>query len=226
PKFGVTWNPFPDTTVRAAAFRVLKKTLVADQTIEPTQVAGFNQFFDDNNGTDAWRYGGAIDQKFTKDIFGGAEFSMRDLTVPLVGTLEVDWEEYLGRAYAFWTPHPWLALRGEYIFERLKLVEIADIDTHRVPLGINVFHPAGLSGTLTATYWNQDVDFADSRSGRDDFVTVDAGVSYRLPKRYGFITVGAANLFDEEFDYFNYEFNNPTIQPDRMVFARITLQLP
>ena len=60
---------------RAAAFRVLKRTLITDQTLEPTQVAGFNQFFDDLNGTDAWRYGGAIDQKFTKDLFGGVEFS-------------------------------------------------------------------------------------------------------------------------------------------------------
>ena len=84
PKFGITWNPFPGTTVRAAVFRVLKRTLITDQTLEPTQVAGFNQFFDDMNGTEAWRYGGAIDQKFTKDIFGGVEFSKRDLKVPFL----------------------------------------------------------------------------------------------------------------------------------------------
>src|SRR5207302_5060651 len=40
PKFGITWNPFPDTTLRAAAFRSLKRTLVTNQTIEPTQIAG------------------------------------------------------------------------------------------------------------------------------------------------------------------------------------------
>ena len=66
PKFGITWTPFAGTTLRAAAFRVLKRTLITDQTLEPTQVAGFNQFFDDPNLTEAWRYGGAIDQKFTK----------------------------------------------------------------------------------------------------------------------------------------------------------------
>ena len=89
PKFGITWNPFPATTVRAAVFRVLKRTLITDQTLEPTQVAGFNQFFDDVNGTEAWRYGGAIDQKFTKDIFGGVEFSKRDLKVPFLDTDEI-----------------------------------------------------------------------------------------------------------------------------------------
>ena len=51
PKFGITWSPFSGTTVRAAAFRVLKRTLIVDQTLEPTQVAGFNQFFDDFDGT-------------------------------------------------------------------------------------------------------------------------------------------------------------------------------
>jgi outer membrane receptor protein involved in Fe transport len=226
PKFGITWEPIPGTTLRAAVFRVLKRTLISDQTLEPTQVAGFNQFFDDNNGTKAWRYGGAIDQKFSRDIFGGVEFSKRDLEVPNIALGELDWEEYLARTYLFWTPQEWLALRAEYMFERFKLEELADLDTHRVPLGINFFHPSGLSTALTATYWDQDVKFADSRSGRDDFWTVDAALNYRLPKRYGFITVGATNLFDQKFKFFDIEFNNPIIQPSRMFFARVTLALP
>jgi hypothetical protein len=69
----------PATTVRAAAFRVLKRTLVTDQTLEPTQVAGFEQFFDDVNGASSWRYGVGIDQKFASDLFVGVEASKRDL---------------------------------------------------------------------------------------------------------------------------------------------------
>jgi len=53
PKAGIAWNPFADTTVRGAVFRTLKRTLINDQTLEPTQVAGFNQFFDDFNATQA-----------------------------------------------------------------------------------------------------------------------------------------------------------------------------
>ena len=82
PKFGVTWSPVPNTTLRAAAFRVLKRTLITDQTLEPTQVAGFNQFFDDLNATDAWRFGAAVDQRFLRTLFGGGEFSARLLSVP------------------------------------------------------------------------------------------------------------------------------------------------
>ena len=84
PKFGITWEPIRGTTLRAAAFRVLKRTLITDQTLEPTQVAGFNQFFDDLNGTKSWRYGAAIDQRFTKDLFGGVELSKRDLEFKVI----------------------------------------------------------------------------------------------------------------------------------------------
>jgi tetratricopeptide (TPR) repeat protein len=242
PKIGITWNPFPGTTVRGAAFRTLKRTLITNQTLEPTQVAGFNQFFDDFNGTKAWRYGGAIDQKFTKTIFGGVEFSKRDLEVPFLDatnpvnpiTRTEDQDEKLARTYLFWTPHPWWALRTEYAFERIQSQGLTDqprkVDTHRVPLGINFYHPSGFSASLTTTYWNQDGTFVLSnrsiQSGRDDFWTVDAAINYRLPKRYGFLTVGGTNLTDQKFNFFDRDFRNPAIRPDRMVFGSITLALP
>jgi hypothetical protein len=31
---------------------------------------------------------------------------------------EANWDEYLGRAYLFWTPHRRLSLRADYRFER------------------------------------------------------------------------------------------------------------
>jgi hypothetical protein len=239
---GFTWNPLPGTTVRAAAFRVLKRTLITNQTVEPTQVAGFNQFFDDANVTEAWRYGGAIDQKFTKEFFGGVEFSKRDLTVPFLDfvdpsvTRESDVNEYLARTYLFWTPHRWLALRADYLFEKVTNEVVfgeqpVELRTHRVPLGINFFHPSGFSAALTATYWNQSGKFERLATGivqsaNDDFWTVDAGLSYRLPKRYGFITIGATNLFDKKFKFYNTDFNNPYVKPDRTIFAKVTLALP
>ncbi|MGH8064370.1 MAG: TonB-dependent receptor domain-containing protein [Candidatus Entotheonellia bacterium] len=245
PKLGITWNPFPTTTVRAAVFRVLRRTTINDQTIEPTQVAGLNQLFDDLSATDAWRYGGAIDQKITRDLSGGVEFSKRDLTRPIIDlsvdpsrpiTREVDTDEYLGRAYLFWTPHPWLGLRAEYVFERFtndpeRFDRFKELDTQRVPLGLNFFHPSGLSASLTGTYWNQDGEFVrilgrGVQSGSDQFWTADAAINYRLPKRYGFITVGATNLFDQEFKFFDTDINNLRIQPTRTVFGRVTLAFP
>jgi tetratricopeptide (TPR) repeat protein len=242
PKFGVIWNPVPNTTLRGAVFRTLTRTLVDAQTVEPTQVAGFNQFFDEIRSTDAWRYGVAIDQKFSESIYGGTEFAMRDLEVPFpVGDVtfpnqRVDWEEYLGRAYFFWTPHKWLGLSAEYLYEKFDYdieanLGAEDVKTHSFPFGVKFFHPSGLGASLKATSYDQEgvfkrVNTENFFHGEDNFWVVDAAISYRLPKRYGFITVGATNLFDEEFKYFDTDINNSRIQPERFFFVRATLAVP
>lgn len=241
PKFGITWEPIAGTTLRMAAFRNLKRTLSTNQTLEPTQVAGFNQFFDEAAAVQSWRYGAAIDQKFTQNIFGGAEISHRDnlqpvITISTKTTRRTVVTEDLARAYLFWTPHAWVALRADYLYERFKNELVLDnqpftLQTHRVPLGISLFLPSGLSASVTGTYWNQSgkfwrvTDFV-VRSGSDDFFTVDAALNYRLPKRYGFITVGATNLGDDKFKYYEVEIKNPHLVPSRTVFVKVTLALP
>ena len=241
PKFGITWTPLSGTTLRGAAFKVLKRTLITDQTLEPTQVAGFNQFFDDADGTESKCYGAAIDQKFSKAIFGGFEYSERDLKVPLIriGSTpgDVHWDEKVIRAYLNWAPHKWMALTAEYLYEEFDRDERVNegalwVDTHYVPLGINFFHPSGLSAFLKGTYIDQKGKFeridniGTFTHGQDDFWLLDAAISYRLPKRYGFITVGAANLLDEEFQYFDTDRDNPRIQPGRYIFGTVTLAFP
>jgi len=244
PKFGIVWNPLPATTVRAAVFKVLKRTLITNQTLEPTQVAGFNQFYDDPSTTPYWRYGIAVDQKFTQSVFGGAEYSIRDIKeVPYLDLngpepvlSSVDWKEKEGRAYLNWTPHAWFALSGEYSYERLERDEkIADgakeVTTQRVPLGVNFFHPSGLSAMFKATYYHQNGSFepyfntGNFTDGGDSFWLADASISYRLPKRFGMLSVGAKNLFDKSFNYFDSNPANPAIQPDRMFYARLTLSI-
>jgi len=245
PKFGIIWRPIPNTTLRGAVLKVLKRTLITDQTLEPTQVAGFNQFFDDDTATKSWLYGGAIDQKFSKSIYAGLSFTYRDLTVPfLIDTssagdsqLETaDWKEKISRAYLFWTPHKWLSLSGEYLHERFERENLAkgarDVKTHYFPMGINFFHPSGLSAFLKGTYVDQKGSFERLsqagvfESGEDDFWVVDAAINYRLPRRHGFITLGATNIFDEEFQYFDTDPANRRIQPDRSIFAKVTLAMP
>jgi tetratricopeptide (TPR) repeat protein len=244
PKLGIMWSPFPDTTLRGAAFRVLRKTVPTEQTIEPTEVAGFNQFFDDFVGTEAWLYGGAIDQKFTRDIYGGVEYSKRYTRVPGINgftgeVIHSDFDEDFARAYVFYTPHPWWALRVEYQYEKFTRDEssftdgMVNVKLHSVPLGVNFFHPSGLSASVTGTFYDQDGEFerilnggGTFEHGSDTFWLVDAAINYRLPQRYGFITVGATNLFDENFKYFEADRRNPHIQPDRVVFTKITVALP
>jgi hypothetical protein len=217
----------------------LKRTLISNQTLEPSQVAGFNQFFDDPEGTGSWRYGIGIDQRLSKGVYGGVEFSKRDMAVPFVDiTLggqrrEVDWEEELGRAYLYWTPRTWLALSAEYQYERLRRdpdapgpEEVVKSHTHRLPLEIGFFHPFGFSARLKATYIDQDGEFGIRERivpGDDQFWVVDAALGYRLPKRWGLITLEARNLFDQGFHFQDTAPENPVISPERLFFARFTL---
>jgi hypothetical protein len=241
PKIGVTWDLFSNTTLRAAAFRVLKRTLATDQTLEPTQVAGFNQFFDYLNATDYWRFGGAIDQKFSSNIYGGIEYTYTDLEFPYPITQsgpydKAEWKEQLARFYVYWTPHKWFSLTGEYLFEKSDREDFtlgaSDVKTHYLPLGVNFFHPIGINFFAKGTYVNQDGNFSKILSsstfepGSSSFWLVDMGISYRLPKRYGFIAVGAKNLLDEQFEYFDADPDNARIQPERTIFAKLTLSFP
>jgi uncharacterized membrane protein YphA (DoxX/SURF4 family) len=79
------------------------------QTLEPTQVAGFNQFYDDGNLTKSRRYGAALDHKFTRNIFGGTKVERRDMEVTFLDSFaDPSTQRAVGgkgrRAYLFWTP--------------------------------------------------------------------------------------------------------------------------
>ena len=241
PKFGLMWTPVKDTLVRVAAFRTVKRPVIANQTLEPTQVAGFNQFYDDYNNTVSRRYGAAVDQTFSPNLFGGLEVSRRDLDVPNFGATNLfDWQEDQGRAYLFWTPKPWLGLKAEYQFERLDRETLTDgvkdADTHRLLLGMKASLPSGWSVTVNPSYYRQKGTFESIimppvpapvlTKGKDDFWVVDTAVNYRLPKRHGFVSAGVKNVFDQKFMYFDTNYKNATLQPDRMFFASVTLALP
>lgn len=244
PKLGLEWTPFSGTTLRAAAFRVFKRTILSSQTIEPTQVAGFNQFFDDGEGTESWRYGFAVDQKFSSDMYAGVEYSVRELDVPftdvpeppaLPGVSYVKWKEKNGRAYFYWTPLSWLAFSSEYQYERFDRDEafaagIENVETHTFPIGINLYHNAGFSAKFKATYRTQNGEFVPQESavsldGTDSFWTADASIGYRLPKRHGLLTLEVKNLFDESFNFQDTDPSSPVLQPERSWFFKITVAL-
>ncbi len=250
PKFGLTWKPLPDTTVRAAAFRTLQKPGISVQevepTLEPTQVAGFNQFFLGVEGAREWRYGIGIDQKFENNIFAGAEYSSREIESPILlqsGFQFFDRNEHVGRAYIYWTPYRCLALKTEYSYERFKresslgvtgVEQFTSLRTHRVPIEGRYFHPSGFSAGMKATYVKQEGDFTvpvpmspvfTIESGDDDFWIVDASIGYRLPKRHGVISLEAKNLFDKSFQFQDTDPRNPRIMPDRLILLKFTLAI-
>jgi tetratricopeptide (TPR) repeat protein len=239
PKLGITWNPIPATTIRAAAFRTFKRTLLTNQTIEPTQVAGFNQFFDDAEATDSWRYGVGIDQKFSASVYGGAEVSGRKSEIPVLLVLDdgsrishPKWREELARGYLYWTPTSWLAVSAEYQYEHLKRDDALDeaifeVWTRKYPLAVSVFDPSGFRARMQATYVDQRGTFVDSigesTHGSDRFWLVDMSIGYLLPRRLGLVTLEVRNLLDKRVRFQDTDPLNSQLYPERLILGKFTL---
>ncbi|MCF6323597.1 MAG: FecR domain-containing protein [Gammaproteobacteria bacterium] len=246
PKLGISWQPDHHTTIRAAAFRSLKRDLANNQTLEPTQVAGFNQFFDDINATDSRRYGIAIERRHST-LFGGIELSKRALVVPFGSTIngvnnivEAKWRERLHRAYLYWTPVSWLAASSEYRYEAFSRPAERSIDqrdpstgipslkTQQLPISANLFFNNGLTLQMTTTKVRQSGLFYQPElqeivASADQFWVTDFSLSYRLSKQAGRITVGAKNLFDKTFVYHNTDIANTRLLPERIIFTRFSV---
>jgi Flp pilus assembly protein TadD len=69
PKLGVALYLKSGTTLRAAGFRRLAPAIGRFQSIEPTQVSGFNQIFEDPGGTRATSWGVGFDQALAHEGF-------------------------------------------------------------------------------------------------------------------------------------------------------------
>ena len=198
---------------------MVKPALINNQTLEPTEVAGFNQLFDDTNGAASWRYGVGLDYNWLSNVFVGAEATWRDMSEPILNTdatakrLEKT-DEQTHRAYVHWLPVPEIALSAEFIYDKYSaqkggfLTEGFGVPekavTYAVPFGTRYFHPSGFFAGVGATYVHQDVnrsEFSGLPDGSDDFFLIDAAAGYRLPKRFGILSLSVTNLFNQKFKY-------------------------
>jgi tetratricopeptide (TPR) repeat protein/opacity protein-like surface antigen len=249
PKFGALWQVNNNLRLRAAAFKVVKPLLVNNRTLEPTQVAGFNQFFDDINGTEAWRYGAGVDWNISRNLAVGAEATWRDLDEPVFLLFQEppdtdfeDRDEQLHKLYAYWTPTERIGVTSELVYDLFKsetgeATEFGNlpkkVETFRIPVGINYFHPSGFFAGAVGSYVDQDVDRSASSTqaeGWDNFFLVDVAAGYRFPKRRGIASIAVTNLFDKEFDYqddsyreFRGESSTGPYFPDRIIRASVTV---
>ncbi|MCP3877696.1 MAG: TonB-dependent receptor [Sulfitobacter sp.] len=247
PKLGIRWGITDTLTARAAYFKTVKPVLVSNRTLEPTQVAGFNQFFDDPNATRSTRYGAGLDWRPLSNLHIGGELTKRELESPAIDfsagkAVYEDRDEWLHRLYLFWTPADRWSISGEVVFDKFTNVDnslVADIVPDRVttwtiPLKATYFHPSGWFAGAGVTYVDQEVRRDDSRSvlaqGDSSFTLVDAAIGYRLPRRRGLFSLSVQNLFDEEFDYQDNSYRTFSDQPyvspyvpERTLLARFLL---
>ena len=248
PKLGLRWALAPGTSLRVAAMRTLQRPLANGQTLEPTQMAGFNQFFEDEKATRAWRYGIGLDHRASASLYLGAETSWRDLDFPLgvVGEKAVSGnraQEWTVRAYGNWTPDDRWALRSEIAFERFTYDlacpspdDLRRLDTARWTTGARYFLPKGLSldlsanllaqtgqaygGALSCPGTNAVLPTRDAR-----FWVADAALRYRPAESATALALVARNLNDETRGYQETDAGTPRFTVGREVLLLISVDL-
>ncbi|PWT70594.1 MAG: hypothetical protein C5B46_09225 [Proteobacteria bacterium] len=227
PKLGLQLQLSPYAQIRLAGFETMKRALVASQTIEPTQVAGFDQFYDDPNGTKAHRTAAAIDFRTSGRVYFGAEVTRRALEVPLLISTSPQIEdriEHEHRAYVSWlvTDRWVLSAQVRYDeFERNAIILAQtplSVRTTSVPLSVRYFDPSGFSAYVAATRVVQDVDRADAAvapgfgEGHSHFTLVDLGIAYRHPNRHFTLALECLNCTDQQFRYQDDSFRTSSPQ--------------
>ncbi len=253
PKLGMRWQATDSGTLRLAAFRSLQRPITGDQTLEITQIAGFNQIYDVRNiriGAEVWRYGVGWDQQWSPSVSGGVELSRFAIRSPDVVTenaglsiQENRVRETLGRAYLYWAVNSQFTLAADYLFNDLRSNDFRDsggrfydLQTHRAQLTGRYFMGNGWSGFVTQHGVHQQGHWRAApieslvrnnpdqvHSRRTRFGLTDIGVNYRFPKGQGALNFEVRNLFDRQFGYEDYEQLAPTFLRERTLLMRFSL---
>jgi predicted Zn-dependent protease len=242
PKLGVQWEPNRALRLRAAYFKVVKPVLASNRVLEPTQIAGFNQLFDDADSTRSTGIGVGADWRVTTSVYAGFELTGRDIDHPNINLVAdtasfQDRDERYHRAYLYWTPTTRWSVGLEGIYDQFKNSTPSstvprEVVTRSLPLKLRYFHPSGFFADLGATYVRQKVVRENSTlaQGRSSFGVVDLTGGYRLGKRMGVLSLSVQNLFDREMKFqddsfrtFGEEPSGTPFTPERTVMGRFTL---
>ncbi len=230
PKLGVSAELNEYVTLRVAYLKNVKPNRVAEQLIEPTTIAGFNQVYDAFAGSVLEQVGGGVDLMLSDRVWIGGEAIKRWWEVPAVGAPAAETIEEVYRGYLYVILSDSFALSAEVIHEDSSSdapLDFASWTTTSVPVSLNYFSDLGLFGSAGLEF----VDHSFSNpgdGGSDEFVLVNAAVGYRFPGNSGIVSLEIQNLFDEDINFQNRSVRadltaKPRYAPERTVLARGTI---
>lgn len=244
PKLGLQWGPAETIRLRAAYFKTLKRRINADQALEPVQIAGFTQYYDDPNGSIAEVYGLGADFFPDPRVIATLEFTERrleatrvDPATSLAGLLSQ--RQGIWRAYGAWIPSPSTAIFTTYRRESLEHPGAAllaresfdSVATHRLQVGVRWTHPSGLFLAPSLEYIRQratgiwDID----EFYRSEATLTHLSLGYNIASRNARIQFDAQNLFDRDISYQNTFIETqgrlPNIAVRRVLLLRVIFSL-
>ncbi|MDS4076950.1 MAG: FecR domain-containing protein [Candidatus Accumulibacter sp.] len=242
-KLGLSFRPATGTTLRAAVFQGVKGAKYDQENLEPTQFVGFNQSFDDFNGSRCTRTALAVDQHFVGGIRAGLELARRRIDIPNVGCDSADcltrWYESVHRAYLVWPFGHRAVLSAEWRHEDTRFVDDPLLLGAALPhqlrtdlLPLRLWFRVGAGDVLLETWGVRQQATLRDFDGLDTFKRSSfyiANLRYSLPinnnKRL-LASLTANNLFDRHFRFENSDYNGdpkaPLFQPRRSVLFQLT----
>jgi tetratricopeptide (TPR) repeat protein len=239
PKLGLDFRPTPRLSLRLVAFESVKPALIASQTLQPTQILAFSQYFDDLNTTRSKTAGAGLDVRPADSVHLGFQASRRKTEFPgdIFGQpFSVRAEETEGIAYIYKSMGQRASLSIQYIFEEFSRPRDDAIPfglpfqvrNKILPVKLRYFSPTGWFGSLGTEFVSQRVQ--DGLTGTTDrnFSLVNAALGYRFPGRRGFLQFEARNIFDKRFEFRDVSFLsveplNPRFVPVRTWLARLSV---
>ena len=242
PKLGFVWQPLWWLSVRAAAFRVRNPPLVAEDTLEPTHVAGFDQFLDNPNNAESTDFAAGADFSFGAGIHSGLSARRRNINgrtefVTGQGTpderifiVDDDDDERIYEGYISWAASDRLAVSFDPQLDlyRSTIPDVSDLDTSYAPLTVRYFHPSGWKLQGTFSFIRQDIEQQGSKDENNSML-FDLGIGYQLPWDRGEFSLDILNILDQEVTYQDDQFRffnavPPPFSPERLVLLSFTLR--
>jgi tetratricopeptide (TPR) repeat protein len=238
PKLGARISLSKDTAIRLASFSIVNKPDVAIQTLEPTQVMGFNQFFADIEGSRVTQHNIGIDSALTTNLSIGASYSYREIEWPIFTAASVTFDELKeiqSQVYLNWVVSNFASISLAAIYENFENIDVNTVVTPKklktvsYPLRFSAFISNNLKLAITPTYVDHDYVDASLNENSDDFVVTDLSLVYKFPRRMGNLSFGVHNLFDEQFNFYNLNYtgenNEPRYIPSRSFITKLNITL-
>lgn len=191
PKLGLQWPLSDSIDLRLAYFQTLDRQLLVDQTLEPTTIAGFNQFYDDFNGSRARFAGMAFDQQFSDTVFASLAFSDRKIR------LQSERDEKLASAVINWAVNERWALSANYRAEREEADNLK-IKTKIAPLSLAWYYNKHINVKLTGT-WVKQRNHLCAACETANFNLLDLFLRYQWPTYKASLGLQVKNLLDKDF---------------------------
>jgi Flp pilus assembly protein TadD len=224
-KLSVSYKPNENLGFRTAYFQSLKRPFSIEQTLEPTQLGGFNQFNDEANGVESENYALGFDFRADGGHHFGVEYLLRNSYIPFPVPPDSLLQVKSGDVQIFWNwaIDPW-ALSLTYHYEDneytlpplppgLVITYIPDqLITQSVPFQVKWIHQGGFSVAANTTYFYQKMESSVDGRITTHFTLLDLVASYRFMRQQAEVELRCNNLFDKEFVYQNEDPSDATPQ--------------